>query len=787
MRASSKNHFTLTSLLATLLLAACTGGSSGGNTASPSGNTPTPAPGPDPISAYDTAEYRENAAYAQMNIQAAYLNGYTGEGVLVAVIDSGVSNVPELQGQLHPDSTNVATGLDADKDDLNGHGTSIAGIIAANKDNLNTAFNMHGIAYNAQILNINATTAANCPDAENCSFYHSDIASGYDYARLHGADVINESLGSDTPSSAALVTAMQLAVTADIVIVVPAGNLPDSPTPGQGDNAQASAAVAYAAWANGQIIIAGSVDENNIISDFSYKAGEDAKNVFLVAPGDGVIAPDHLTTNDYDYVSTTGTSASTALISATAALLIEAFPNLSAAETVDLLFTTATDLGDPGVDIIYGHGLVNLEEAFSAQGQLSIAGLGFAAGVDIGNDENVASQNLIFSGGAFGADISFSNSLNNIMVLDDYDRSFNVNLSQGILINEPHLSIDRFMDGGLYNRRQSMQLGANLNVKMGWRYDDRFYELDQSQFSNHLGKARDAGNLRMSLSYKLDNDATASASAGMSLTEMMEDYRPDDYMAPNKHGFSSLLSPPDTQAISYKAARGKKFSHDIAFARSDFTFGQELFSERINVKSSLLLNRINYRPSDQLNFSFDAGMLMEKGSVLGAISRGAIEIGKGASTGFIGAKMDFQISEKSGFFARASYGFTSVIGSSSSIIGDISTLKSYSYLAGIKSSGIIRSNDQLSFSVSQPLKLVGGHGFISNAVSRNYADDSFAMNYNQVNLSPSGTERDFELSYSIADISGMRIRLNMLHQLNPGHIKSIKSASSILLRIGSSF
>ena len=386
--------YNITAIIALSLVVSACGGSSGGTVNGPTLNSPL-APNL-PAIAYDTDEYRRTPSLGQMNVQGAYLNGITGNGVVVAVIDSGVTEVPELAGQLHPNSTNIATGNSSDSADLGGHGTAMAGIIAAKKDQAsnNNFNNMHGVAYGAQILNINTTSPADCTGFENCIFYHSDIANAYDYANAQGADIINESLGSDTQSSFALLQAVQRAVNSDIVIVVPAGNIDDDTPAGLSDSIQASAEFAYAAWANGQIIVAGSVDANNVISDFSYRAGNLAKDVYLVAPGNGIIVPDHDLNNGSEYISISGTSASTAQISGIAALLIEAFPNLTAAQVADLLFTTATDLGAPGTDVIYGRGLVNVAQAFTAQGQLSVAGTGFSAVVNIGTVQDVNQQNL---------------------------------------------------------------------------------------------------------------------------------------------------------------------------------------------------------------------------------------------------------------------------------------------------------------------------------------------------------------------------------------------------------
>lgn len=709
--------------------------------------------------------------------------------MLVGVIDSGVTEVSELSGKLHPNSTNIVTSDPNDSDDYSGHGTAMAGIIAAKRDldSTNGNSNMHGVAFNAQILSINATTAANCPDLENCTFFNSDIAKAYDYAIANGVDVINESLGSDSASTRTLQEAMERAVNKDIVIVVPAGNIPDGAAAGTGDSAQLSSAVAYAAWVNGQIIIAGSVDENNVISDFSYKAGVDAKNVFLMAPGRGIIAPDYDVNSGYDYVSTNGTSASTAVISGAAALLIDAFPNLSAAQVTDLLFTTATDLGDPGVDIIYGRGLLNLEEAFTAQGQLTIAGNGFAALTEVGSNDTVSSQNLIFSGGAFGADISFSNALDDIMVTDSYNRSFSIDLTKGIYLPTPAVNLDGYMNGAMTNRFHTMSINQNMNIKMGWRYDDRFNENNRRHFSNHLGANNDVGNLRMAVSYQLSENNIANASTGMSLAEMMEDFRPDDNIAPNQHGFNALQFANNTNAVSYKTQSGKKTSLEFAYSASEQIIGENIAPTRLNIKNSIALNRINHQLTNKMSLSIDLGVMNEVGSVLGAVSTGVLKIGDGARTGFVGTKFNYTLSDNSMIYGRASYGITDVDTVGASLFGNISTLKSHSYLLGIKSMGLMRGDDQISLTFSQPLKLSSGNATISNVAERNYINNSYAMSFNRVNLGPSGTERDIELSYSIANFYGARLQVNLLHQIHPGHVKSIKGATSLLLRLGSNY
>ncbi|MBT5188040.1 MAG: S8 family serine peptidase, partial [Kordiimonadaceae bacterium] len=612
---------------------------------------------------------------------------------------------------------------------------------------------------------------------------------GYDYAIANGADVVNESLGSDSVSSFPLQQAMQRAVAADIVIVLPAGNIDVGVDPaGTGDSIQKSAEVAYAAWSNEQIIVAGSVDSNNQLSDFSYKAGANAKNVFLVVGANRIVVPDfNPGSGDSGYAYTTGTSGATAHISGAVALLREAFPGLDAHDTADLLFTTATDLGDPGIDNIYGRGLINLESAFQAKGILSIAGTGSIERISIGSDGNVSSQNMILSGGAFGADISFGSALENVMVLDKYDRSFSVDLSQGIYLPQNSFSLDNFIEGGTQFRQHSVSLNEKASVKMAWRLDDQFSEINKRYFNHQNINNQQVKDLRMSLTYDLGNQRSTKFASGMSMAEMLDDYRPDDYMAPNKHGFSSLIPANQNKAISFRTPYGKKSTYEVAFSSSNVKYDPLLFSQNITVKSALVLNRFRHNLTDSLSLTFDLGMLQEKGSVLGSVSRGALEIGTGARTTFTGAKLNFWLSDNIEFYANATYGMTKVSASASSILGNISSLKSYSYLAGIKSSSLFTKNDQLSFTVSQPLRLSGGTATVGSVISRNYQSNQFTMAYNTFALSPRATERDFELSYSISNIFGASMRLNLLHQLNPGHTNLIPDTTSVLFRIGSAF
>ena len=84
---------------------------------------------------------------AMINAQAAYDRGYTGAGVVVGVVDSGMQmDHPDLVSQLSGISLDGILGGPVTYD-LNGHGTHVAGIVAAARDGVNT----HGVAFDARL------------------------------------------------------------------------------------------------------------------------------------------------------------------------------------------------------------------------------------------------------------------------------------------------------------------------------------------------------------------------------------------------------------------------------------------------------------------------------------------------------------------------------------------------------------------------------------------------------------------------------------------------------------
>ena len=258
-----------------------------------------------------------------------------GQGVTVAVLDTGVDPHPDLRNNLLPGTDVVPGGTGDGRQDIDGHGTAMAGLIAAHgRRNDQGAL---GIAPESKILPVRIYTKSASTDGDK-------IAKGIEWAVAHGARVI--SISSGASSSPHLRSAVEAAMKADVVIVAAAGNNPPD------------FVVTFPAFIEGVLAVA-ATDRRGNHSAVSVTGDK----VAIAAPGVDI----HSTSYDGKYFrGTAGTSGATAIVAGAAALVRSKYPDLSAQEVVHRLTATATDKGPQGRDPEYGFGVVNLVAALTA-------------------------------------------------------------------------------------------------------------------------------------------------------------------------------------------------------------------------------------------------------------------------------------------------------------------------------------------------------------------------------------------------------------------------------------
>ena len=266
----------------------------------------------------------------------AYDTGYHGEGVIVALLDTGVDTA-------HPDlAANIIGGWNFVDDndnitDLDGHGTMVCGVVAAVANN---GIGVAGVAPNVTIMPLKVLS-----ESGGTLF---DVSLAITYAANHGANVIGMSLGGNSSRiPMALESAINYAYQKGCVLVAAAGN--------DGSNE-----LFYPA-AYDNVIAVSAIDENNTKASFSNYGDY----IDFCAPGVNILTT--WTNGTYAYGS--GTSFAAPFVTGVVALMLSKYPSLAPENVTATLRAEAEDLGDAGWDQFYGWGLV---DAYAAVTQPAI-------------------------------------------------------------------------------------------------------------------------------------------------------------------------------------------------------------------------------------------------------------------------------------------------------------------------------------------------------------------------------------------------------------------------------
>lgn len=270
---------------------------------------------------------------AQIGAPAAWQAGYTGTGIKVAVLDTGVdANHPDLVGKVKATQNfTTSSGIE----DHFGHGTHVAATIAGT--GAGSGGTRKGVAPGADLLVGKVL-------ADEGYGYESWIIAGMEWAAAEGASVISMSLGGGATDGTDPMSEAVDRITADsgALFVIAAGN--------EGaDHSIGSPGTATAA------LTVGAVDRDDRIADFSSRGprlGDEGLKPEITAPGVGIVAARASGTSmgnpvDELYTAASGTSMATPHVAGAAALLAQAHPGWKATRLKDALVSTAhadTDL-----------------------------------------------------------------------------------------------------------------------------------------------------------------------------------------------------------------------------------------------------------------------------------------------------------------------------------------------------------------------------------------------------------------------------------------------------------
>ncbi len=297
-----------------------------------------------PASSSNDAYWSKLWGIRKIGADKAWATG-RGRGITIAVVDTGVDPTHEDLARNVVAGRDIIAGDNTPRDE-NGHGTHVAGIAAAVMGN---GLGVAGVAPDAKIMPVRVLGSNGSGDG-------LDVDNGIHWAADHGADVINLSLGDniviENLSGGSMSDACDYAWSKGAICVVSAGN----------DNFFRT----EFRQAKAMIVTATTTDD----TEASYATGAGFAPWGIAAPGGdtnqgeaSAILSTFWSSKGAKYAYEMGTSMAAPHVSGAAAVLRGL--GLTPQQTVDRLLSTAKDIGDPGDDLTFGHGRLDLARAVS--------------------------------------------------------------------------------------------------------------------------------------------------------------------------------------------------------------------------------------------------------------------------------------------------------------------------------------------------------------------------------------------------------------------------------------
>lgn len=730
-------------------------------------------------------EYSNQSGLDRINAGDANLAGFTGTGITVAVIDSGVNiQHPDLVNQIAAGGfdfvNNTGTVTDTDP---SYHGTHVAGIIAAEKN----GFGIRGVAYNAKILPL----AAINPNSPSTA-----IVDAVTRSKNLGAKVINASYGPNDIANDLFVqngaqffwnTALAQAdayldyANAGGILVFAAGNsytpatalINNHPTGGaflpfirpSNDSIAIGQPGAYRYSEDGQNLTTLSADysglegkliavvalntNNTTIASFSNRCGV-TQNWCIGAPGVNITSTG--AANTYDPLD--GTSFAAPHVAGALAVLLQQHPELTPTQVVNLLLTTATDIGDPGVDAIFGHGALNLAAAQQSTGPFMVV-----TGSTMSGNQVLLNNSSVQASPAFGA--SFVNALRgtDIGILDAYTRNFKVSLNQRVETRLATLNgLSAMQRFGQNEFRPKVALDGGSTVSFTLRPKDGVERVSDQQKGSLVDSYNFAHQLQNGVSLNVNHrDARANA---LSFNESDRSLL-SSQVTGNGVGNPYL----DFVADGY----ANNVTMDLPWeGRFRATAAMGASAEDSGQRNMLTMAEVGFGDEDRA-ITLTTGAMIEQDRLLGLQGAGAFALGQGTTTWFSGISGRWQVAPKTEVMASFYGGVSNGRTASDSLVRGIESVTSTTWRVGLAQSDVAQEGDRFRLNVAQPLRAESGAMNLSLPQYR-LQDGTIIRQDARYGLAPSGREIDFEAGYSFAVDDASKVDFAAMYRRDAGHV-----------------
>lgn len=284
--------------------------------------------------------------------------GLTGEGVTIALVDTGIDQAhPGLRDRVLLDMAVTPSGVEVGAPGATEHGTHVAGILVGTGAGASRAEDVSGVAPGSRLVSLDLSTQFTTSNALRAFEWI------YKNHEKHDIRVVSNSWGRQRDAAAydpddAIIRASDALVAEGLVVVFSSGNGGDAP-----------GRMTLEAT-NPNVITVGAVTDGGVVESYSSRGpvlDDGARAGWtkpdLVAPGSRIVSTRSEGTAGNHYLMMNGTSMAAPHVSAAAALLLQARPSLTPGQVKGLLLETARDISAPGLDDETGHGMLDIHAA----------------------------------------------------------------------------------------------------------------------------------------------------------------------------------------------------------------------------------------------------------------------------------------------------------------------------------------------------------------------------------------------------------------------------------------
>ena len=638
-----------------------------------------------------------------------------GHDAIVGLLDVRISTTD--------DNIQYLTNIGGYTTSTNEHGAAVASLIAARHD----GEGVMGIAPRASVLAYN-------PFDSSGSASWKDVADGIEDLADAGANVINMSLGYPNfvfhQKMANIFTDDDLEDYQDnTVFVIAAGN-------------EGVVQTSDVNWdddvTTDNLLLVGSVDPTQTISFFSNQPGEACfkdggscnesdklKFRFLVAPGELLLVSD----NNGGTTRLSGTSFAAPLVTGAVSLIHDRWPWLQqhADVTADIILQSAKDLGDPGVDSVYGWGLLDVE---AAQSPLSFDTLTIYKPSHGGNFDTISQatlRNQLLNPGYLAFWQMTSASLVAIETLGSTHRDFRIPLSS-LLYGQSGTyngNTERYQRH-IYDRLVEWAQGSNDLVSSGnssfTTYEGLTISMLASPVSPFATSTLKDAPFEKGFQFK-SQDGTFVASfgdgAGLSTFGSVGNFTSFSDFDPKTGGanpFLGLATGGSYVNMTKEVASGLKVGFGFSSVEDDHTYtdattGQQL--ENVvgfaDYKASAAMINMSYAVAKNVTLHTTFTSLSEANSILGAQGTDALAFSQGATSNALTLGSTLGLSKKWSLSTAATFGTTNSAQAAGSLLnlsedGALST----AFQVTAKTNGLLSKKDSFAITIAQPLHIETG-------------------------------------------------------------------------------